>query len=491
MTPEQLEPKAFEVDDGLAALLLNSTGEGIYGVDLQGNCTFANPACVRLLGYDSDADLLGRNMHELVHHTLPNGDPYPMEECQIFQAFREGEGVHVDSEVMWCQDGSSFAAEYWSYPLERDGELFGSVLTFIDITERRRVERTLRDSEQQVRLLLNSTGEGIYGVDLQGNCTFANPACVRLLGYDSDADLLGRNMHELVHHTLPNGDPYPMEECQIFQAFREGEGVHVDSEVMWCQDGSSFAAEYWSYPLERDGELFGSVLTFIDITERRRMETRIRNEHARAERLLLNVLPAEIARQLKDHPGKTIAEHFEEVTVLFADVVGFTSLSTRLSPGDAVELLNEVFTAFDRFADRYEVEKIRTIGDGYMVAAGAPIRRTDHCDAIARMALDMRTWMRTRLDQDSLRLQVRIGINSGEAVGAVVGTSKFHYDLWGDAINVAARMESLGEPGRIQVAEGAWQRLQSGYVFESRGEIEVKGKGMMNTWFLEGPRLGE
>jgi class 3 adenylate cyclase len=203
------------------------------------------------------------------------------------------------------------------------------------------------------------------------------------------------------------------------------------------------------------------------------------------------VLPAEIARQLKDHPGKTIAEHFEEVTVLFADVVGFTSLSTRLSPGDAVELLNEVFTAFDRFADRYEVEKIRTIGDGYMVAAGAPIRRTDHCDAIARMALDMRTWMRTRLDQDSLRLQVRIGINSGEAVGAVVGTSKFHYDLWGDAINVAARMESLGEPGRIQVAEGAWQRLQSGYVFESRGEIEVKGKGMMNTWFLEGPRLGE
>jgi class 3 adenylate cyclase len=177
--------------------------------------------------------------------------------------------------------------------------------------------------------------------------------------------------------------------------------------------------------------------------------------------------------------------------VLFADVVGFTSLSARLSPDDSVELLNEVFTAFDRFADRYEVEKIRTIGDGYMVAAGAPIRRTDHCDAIARMALDMRTWMRTRRDQDNLRLQVRIGINSGEAVGAIVGTSKFHYDLWGDAINVAARMESLGEPGRIQVAEGAWQRLQSGYVLESRGEIEVKGKGMMNTWFLEGPLLGE
>ena len=488
MTQPPPTPGGFDVDEGLATLLLNSTGEGIYGVDLQGNCTFANPASVRLLGYDSDGDLLGRNMHELVHHTLPNGDPYPMEECQIYKAFREGRGVNVDSEVMWCRDGSSFPAEYWSYPLEREGEPVGSVLTFIDITERRRVERTLRESEQQVRLLLNSTGEGIYGVDLQGNCTFANPASVRLLGYDSDGDLLGRNMHELVHHTLPNGDPYPMEECQIYKAFREGRGVNVDSEVMWCRDGSSFPAEYWSYPLEREGEPVGSVLTFIDITERRRMETRLRNEHARAERLLLNVLPAEIAKQLKAQPGKTIAEHFDEVTVLFADVVGFTPLSARLSPDLAVELLNEVFTAFDRFADRYEVEKIRTIGDGYMVAAGAPVRRPDHCDAIARMALDMRTWMRTRADQDSLRLQVRIGMNSGPAVGAVVGTSKFHYDLWGDAINVAARMESLGEPGRIQVAEGAWERLQTGYVFEPRGEIEVKGKGLMHTWFLEGAR---
>ena len=198
------------------------------------------------------------------------------------------------------------------------------------------------------------------------------------------------------------------------------------------------------------------------------------------------MLPAEIAKQLKAQPGKTIAEHFDEVTVLFADVVGFTPLSARLSPDVAVELLNEVFTAFDRFADRYEVEKIRTIGDGYMVAAGAPVRRSDHCDAIARMALDMRGWMRTRAETDSLRLQLRIGINSGAAVGAVIGTSRFHYDLWGDAINVAARMESLGEPGRIQVAKGAWDRLKSGFIFEPRGEIEVKGKGLMHTWFLEG-----
>jgi PAS domain S-box-containing protein len=426
-------------------------------------------------------------MHELVHHTLPNGEPYAMEDCQIYKAFRERLGVHADDEVMWCLDGSSFPAEYWSHPVERAGELIGSVLTFVDISERRFVEKRLRDSEAQVRLLLDSTGEGIYGVDLEGNCTFANPACVRLLGFDSDADLLGRNMHELVHHTLPNGEPYAMEDCRIYKAFREGNGIHVDNEVMWRADGTSFPTEYWSFPMEQDGVAVGSVLTFVDITKRRRVEAKLRQEHARAERLLLNVLPPAIADRLKAAPGATIAEQFEEVTALFADIVGFTGLSEKLRPHEAVELLNEVFTAFDRFADQHGVEKIRTIGDGYMVVAGAPTRRDDHCDAIARMALDMRDWMQTRRRLDKLPIRVRIGINSGTAVGAIVGTSKFHYDLWGDAINIAARMESHGEPDRIQVAEGAWKRLRSGYVLEARGEIDIKGKGPMQTWFLVGP----
>jgi len=471
-----------------ADLLLNSTGEGIYGVDLDGNCTFANPACLRILGLESDDDLLGRNMHELVHHTLPNGDPYPMTECQIYLAFREGRGVNVDNEVMWRADGSSFPAEYWSYPMEQDGETIGSVLTFVDITERKRAEKRLRESEERTRLLLNSTGEGIYGVDLDGNCTFANPACINILGFESDDDLLGRNMHELVHHTLPNGDPYPMTECQIYLAFREGRGVHVDNEVMWRADGSSFPAEYWSYPMQQDGETIGSVLTFVDITERRRLEAQLRTEHQRAERLLLNVLPAEIAHQLKSQPGKTIAQQFDEITALFADVVGFTPLSARLSPGEAVEVLNELFTAFDRIAAGYGVEKIKTMGDGYMVVAGAPTPRDDHCDAIARTALDMREWMDNRVAEDGIKLRLRIGINSGSAVGAVVGTTKFSYDLWGDTINVASRMESSGEPGRIQVAGGAYSRLNDKYVLEPRGTIDIKGKGEMETWFLEAPR---
>jgi len=475
------------VSGELAELLLNSTGEGIYGVDLAGNCTFANPACLRLLGFDSDSDLLGRNMHELVHHTLPNGDPYPMEECQIYKAFRQGDGIHVDNEVMWRADGSSFYAEYWSYPIEKEGDLVGSVITFIDISERRRSQKRLVESQERISLLLNSTGEGIYGVDLAGNCTFANPACLRLLGFDSDSDLLGRNMHELVHHTLPNGDPYPMEECQIYKAFRQGDGIHVDNEVMWRADGSSFYAEYWSYPMEKAGQIVGSVLTFMDISDRRQLEAKLRAENARAERLLLNVLPARIAEQLKAHPGRTIAERFEGVTALFADIVDFTPLTSRLNPEFAVELLNEVFTAFDAMAARHEVEKIKTIGDGYMVVAGAPVPRDDHCDAVARLALDMRDYMNSRVADDGTKLRMRIGINSGNAVGAVVGSSKFTYDLWGDAVNVASRMESSGEPGRIQVARGAYERLKDKYVLVPRGEIDVKGKGEMETWFLEAP----
>jgi PAS domain S-box-containing protein len=395
--------------DDLARLLLSSTGEGIYGIDLEGNCTFANPACLRLLGLEEDADLLGRNVHELSHHTRVNGDPYPVEECRIYQAYRQNEGTHVDDEVMFTADGRSFPVEYWSYPVERGGELVGCVVTFVDITERRRnerlladqaasigevarfpemnpgpvlrvdhagtvlmanaaadavfgvdlvgscwrdicpnideawqdileatevvalerrvedreyvfahrrdvesqlvfvygadvteqkqAERALRKSDELVRLLLNSTGEGIYGIDLEGNCTFANPACLKLLGLEEDADLLGRNVHELSHHTRVNGDPYPVEECRIYQAYRQYKGTHVDDEVMFTADGRSFPVEYWSYPVARGGELVGCVVTFVDITERRRVEEELRQTEKMAA---LGKLSAGLAHELNN-----------------------------------------------------------------------------------------------------------------------------------------------------------------------------------------------
>lgn len=256
----------------LVRLLLDSTAEGIYGIDLEGNCTFANPACAKLLGYDDASDLMGKQMHKLAHHTRSDGEPYPVEECQIYQAFRQNEGTHVDNEMMFCADGVPFPAEYWSYPVERNGELVGCVVTFMDISERRQAEDEKDEADQLVRLLLNSTAEGIYGIDMQGNCTFANPASATLLGFDDVDDLLGKQMHDLIHHTRPDGSPYPVTECQIYKAFRERKGTHVDDEMMFRSNGDPFPAEYWSYPVEREGELVGCVVTFVDITERRRAE---------------------------------------------------------------------------------------------------------------------------------------------------------------------------------------------------------------------------
>ena len=210
-------------------------------------------------------------------------------------------------------------------------------------------------------------------------------------------------------------------------------------------------------------------------------------EQERSERLLLNVLPAEIAQMLKDD-SRTIADHFDAVSVLFADVVGFTPLSARMAPARMVELLNEIFSHFDSLVDRYALEKIRTIGDNYMVASGVPRPRDDHAVALAAMALDMNGYVADSAPLQELRLQFRIGINSGAVVAGVIGQKKFHYDIWGDAVNTASRMESHGLPGKIQVSQVTYELIRDEYECEPRGKVDVKGKGHMDTWFLEGVR---
>jgi adenylate cyclase len=212
------------------------------------------------------------------------------------------------------------------------------------------------------------------------------------------------------------------------------------------------------------------------------MEDSLQHERDRADGLLLNVLPPSIAERLKADPDAVIADRFDEVSILFADLVGFTPLSARLSAPRTVALLNEIFTAFDAMCDRAGVEKIRTIGDGYMAVCGAPIPQERHALVLARVAIEMRDYMAS-LPVDE-PLEVRIGLNSGEAVAAIVGTSRFHFDLWGDAVNVAARMESLGEPGRIHIARPTWERIHAEIPCEARGPIAVKGKGEMHTWFI-------
>jgi adenylate cyclase len=209
---------------------------------------------------------------------------------------------------------------------------------------------------------------------------------------------------------------------------------------------------------------------------------------ARVEALLLNVLPAEIAQRLQSDPN-SIADHFDDASILFADVVDFTPLAGELDAREVVGLLDRLFTSFDELVDRYDVEKIKTIGDCYMAAAGVPRPRSDHAQALAELALEMRECAKRCLSDDA-DMRLRIGISSGPVVAGVIGRRRFLYDLWGDTVNMASRMESHGTPDEIQITRSTWQLLRDDFVTEPIGLVEVKGKGEVETWRLVGARAG-
>jgi adenylate cyclase len=242
-----------------------------------------------------------------------------------------------------------------------------------------------------------------------------------------------------------------------------------------------FAAQIL-YGAVSDLALLAALLLLGEAIRGRRL---LQAEQARSEGLLLNVLPAPIAARLKQGEA-VIADRFPEVTVLFADLVDFTASSDRSSPERVVQVLADLFTAFDRLAAGHGLEKIKTVGDAYMVAGGLPNPRPDHADAVAEMALAVRAEAGRHLDPAGRPLQVRIGIDSGPVVAGVIGTAKFSYDLWGDTVNTASRMESTGVAGCIQVTERTYRRLRDRYRLQRRGPVQVKGKGEVVTWYLVG-----
>jgi adenylate cyclase len=256
------------------------------------------------------------------------------------------------------------------------------------------------------------------------------------------------------------------------------------------------AMEFVSKPFELS-EVLIRVRNMIEVRllqrEARMLYDQIVEEQKVSERLLHNVLPVSIARRLKGRLevasggfAEVIADRFDDVTVLFADIVGFTKFSESVSAEALVDVLNDVFTCFDGIADDRGLEKIKTIGDAYMAVAGLPVLTADHAARAAHMALDIIESLARYNDRSRYQLEVRIGVSSGPAVAGVIGKRKFLYDLWGDVVNVASRMESHGVPGRIQVADATRRLLGDPFVFEERGAVDIKGKGEMRTWFLNG-----
>jgi adenylate cyclase len=229
------------------------------------------------------------------------------------------------------------------------------------------------------------------------------------------------------------------------------------------------------------------TLLAVFASQRRAALAALQVEQAKAENLLLNILPRSIADKLKAQT-QPIADQFESASILFADVVDFTPWSERLTPVEVVGYLDRLFSHFDALADRYGLEKIKTIGDCYMAAAGVPTPRPDHARALALMALDMVEAMHSSDDVEHLGLELRVGINSGPVVAGVIGRKRFLYDLWGDAVNTASRMESHGTPGRIQLTRATYELLADEFECEPRGTIAVKGKGELEAWYLVGLR---
>lgn len=217
-----------------------------------------------------------------------------------------------------------------------------------------------------------------------------------------------------------------------------------------------------------------------------RAEEAMEVEYDRSEALLANILPASVAAKLKNPARGVIADRYDDASILFADIAGFTERASEMAPTDLVRFLDRLYTTFDRLVDRHGLEKIKTTGDSYMVVSGVPTPRADHVEAIAALALDMSRAVTGLRDPRGNPVPLRMGIAAGPVVAGVVGARRFFYDVWGDAVNVASRMESTDPEGRIQVPHDVYERLRQAFVLEERGDVEIKGKGVMRTWYLVG-----
>ena len=270
--------------------LIDNVPNFLYVKDKQAKFVVANLHCALQLGLKTSDELLGKGDFDL----------YPQHLAASFyeddqNVIRSGQPLLNREEMGIDHQGNATHILSTKVPIrDKDGRVTGIAGVGIDITAQKRADAELRGSRELFMLLLNSIPEGIYGIDMQGNCTFCSPSCLGLLGYQEASELLGKNMHDLAHHTRPDGTHYPVAECQIYEAFRRGHGTHRDDEVLWRRDGTSFPAEYWSQPLHRDGNVIGTVVTFVNITQRKQAELVLREARETAEaanRPRVNSLP--------------------------------------------------------------------------------------------------------------------------------------------------------------------------------------------------------
>ncbi|NJL89245.1 MAG: response regulator [Coleofasciculaceae cyanobacterium SM2_1_6] len=356
-------------------------------------------------------------------------------------------------------------------------DLISGVATQLgSLIQHKRTEEILNITQERYHSIVENAVEGIYQTTPEGQYLSANAALARIYGYSSPEEMIlglqsiseqlyvdAQRREEFIHAVETNNAVLGFES----QVYRK------DRSIIWISESARTVRDSKGKILYYEG-------TVSDITERKFAQEQ-------TEKLLINILPKPIAVRLQEKQG-VIADSFGDVSVLFADLVGFTDFSSEKTPRELVELLNLIFSEFDQLTERHGLEKIKTIGDAYMVVGGLPTPRDDHDRSIAQIALDMQAAINNFNQKNQQELTLRIGINIGPVVAGVIGLTKFIYDLWGDTVNVASRMESSGIPGQIQVTEVVYQRLQEEFVFQERGRIPIKGKGEMTTYFLLGSK---
>jgi PAS domain S-box-containing protein len=539
---QQVE-EVLSAERDFVSAILDTASALIVVLDAQGRIIRFNRACERSTRY-SFAEVRGKYLWDTF---IAPEEVEPVK--AIFEQLRNGQSPG-ESENYWITKDGSRQLIAWSGNVlpNPDGSVKYFIAAGIDITERKQAEAALLTSQAQNREFLKGLQENKTRLRKQQTALMELATCQPL--YSGDISAAFSEIIETAAQTLDverasvwlyNGDRSKIHCVKLYelssQRYSEGMELAVADYPAYFQALESeraiavdhaytdtrtqeFAASYLA-PLEIASMLdatvrlggstvgvlclehvgtprhwrleeqnFASYLAYMatlamEARNRKQAEDALRVEKEKSEALLLNILPSEIAQRLK-YETDSIADSFADVTVLFADIVGFTELSCCVSPIELVKLLNGIFSAFDLLAEKHELEKIKTIGDAYMVVGGLPTHRSDHAEAIAEMALDIQQAIADFNANTGQTFSIRIGINTGPVVAGVIGIKKFIYDLWGDTVNTASRMESHGFPGCIQVTAATYERLRDKYTFEERGVIEVKGKGEMRTYLLTG-----
>ena len=449
--------------------LFSAMTDAIIVLDAQGCYLKIAPTNPALL-YKPAEELIGKTLHDVFDRSL--ADQFI---SYVWEALNSKETINAEYSLNIQDREVLFAASI--SPLSDDSVLWVAR----DITDRKLAEEALREAEEKYRSIFENAAEGIYQTTIEGQYLSANPALARIYGYASPEELIEclKNIATQLY-VDPNRRSEFMATIEDYDAAFNFESrvYRKDGSIIWISENARAVRS-------ETGKLLLYEGIVEDITQRKEAEEALRGEQERSESLLLNILPKAIAEELKNNQSAS-PTLFEDATIMFADLVNFTPLSARMSATDLVNLLNDIFSAFDELAEQHGLEKIKTLGDAYMVAGGLPVPRPDHAEAIAEMALDMQQAIAQFQTDIGESFQIRIGINTGPVVAGVIGIKKFIYDLWGDTVNTASRMESHGIPGTIQLTEDTYQRLHERYVLSKRGEIDIKGKGQMTTYFLKG-----